>query len=387
MSDRSFRVGVGGMIQESHSFSPASSSLERFRSGLYLRGREVFDTLGSCRHEVAGALSELREAAVPLFFAFAASSGRPLDDATYTHLQDELLGAIREAGPLDGLLLVTHGAMVTEADDDGTGRLYAAIRELVGPDLPIVATIDCHANVTQRMVDLTDAMVFYHTQPHVDHVETGALGARILTGILHGGPRPAKAFRSLPMVLPGENGNTTGGAFEPVMREVVAAEKRPGVLSAGACAVQPWMDLAEYGCTVIVYADEQPLADREADRLAGIFWDARHDFIPVLTEHRRRDRAGGRARRRNVRLRRQRGRAGIGRHRRQHGAAAGPARRRLPAPGSPQHRRRRGGRCRGSRRDRRGGPPVDRRLARPDLLPAGADRRARRGARPRPLPA
>ena len=236
MSDRSFRVGVGGMIQESHSFSPASSSLERFRSGLYLRGREVFDTLGSCRHEVAGALSELRDAAVPLFFAFAASSGRPLDDATYTHLQDELLGAIREAGPLDGLLLVTHGAMVTEADDDGTGRLYAAIRELVGPDLPIVATIDCHANVTQRMVDLTDAMVFYHTQPHVDHVETGALGARILTGILHGGPRPAKAFRSLPMVLPGENGNTTGGAFEPVMREVVAAEERPGVLSAGAHA-------------------------------------------------------------------------------------------------------------------------------------------------------
>ena len=98
-SDRSFRVGVGGMIQESHSFSPASSSLERFRSGLYLRGREVFDTLGSCRHEVAGALSELRDAAVPLFFAFAASSGRPLDDPTYCHLQDELLGAIREAGP------------------------------------------------------------------------------------------------------------------------------------------------------------------------------------------------------------------------------------------------------------------------------------------------
>ncbi|CAI8014645.1 Microcystinase C (Fragment) [Geodia barretti] len=229
MSDRSFRVGVGGMIQESHSFSPASSSLERFRSGLYLRGREVFDTLGSCRHEVAGGLSELREAAVPLFFAFAASSGRPLDDPTYCHLQAELLGAIRDAGPLDGLLLVTHGAMVTEADDDGTGRLYAAIRELVGPDLPIVATIDCHANVTQRMVDLTDAMVFYHTQPHVDHVETGALGARILTGILHGGPRPAKAFRSLPMVLPGENGNTTGGAFEPVMREVGrrGAARRP----------------------------------------------------------------------------------------------------------------------------------------------------------------
>ncbi|MCY4373343.1 MAG: M81 family metallopeptidase, partial [Spirochaetaceae bacterium] len=283
MSDRRFRIGVGGMIQESHSFSPASSSLERFHSGLYLRGPEVFDTLGSCRHEVAGALRELREAAVPLFFAFAASSGRPLDDPTYGCLQDELLDAIRGAGPLDGLLLVTHGAMVTEADDDGTGRLYAAVRELVGPDLPIVATIDCHANVTRRMVDLTDAMVFYHTQPHVDHVETGALGARILTGILNGGPRPAKAFRSLPMVLPGENGNTTGGAFEPVMREVVAAEERPGVLSAGACAVQPWMDLAEYGCTVIVYADEQPLADREADRLAGIFWDARHTFIPDLT--------------------------------------------------------------------------------------------------------
>ena len=271
------------MIQESHSFSPASSSLERFHSGLYLRGREVFETLGSCKHEVAGALSELHETAVPLFFAFAASSGRPLDDPTYGHLQEQLVSAIREAGALDGLLLVTHGAMATAADDDGTGRLYAAVREVVGADLPIVATIDCHANVTQRMVDLTDAMVFYHTQPHIDHVETGALGARILLAILDGGPRPAKAFRSLPMVLPGENGNTTGGAFEPVMREVVSTEAKPGILSAGACAVQPWMDLADYGCTVIVYADRQPLADREADRLAAIFWDARHEFIPKLT--------------------------------------------------------------------------------------------------------
>ena len=250
-----------------------------------------------------------------------------------------------------------------------------------------MATIDCHANVTQHMVDLTDAMVFYHTQPHVDHVETGALGARILTGILHGGPRPAKAFRSLPMVLPGENGNTTGGAFEPVMREVVAAEKRPGVLSAGACAVQPWMDLAEYGCTVIVYAAEQPLADREADRLAETFWDARHDFIPALTgidDAIAQAAAPGDG---TFVFGDSADAPGLGRHRRQHGAAAGPARRRLPAPGSPQHRRRRGGRCRGSRRDRRGGPAVDRRLARPDLLPAGADRRAGRGARPRPLPA
>ncbi len=283
MSDRTFRIGVGGLIQESHSFSPASSSLERFHSGLYLRGREVFETLGSCRHEVAGALSELHEAAEPLFFAFAAASGRPLDDATYGHLQEQLVSAIRDACALDGLLLVTHGAMATEAADDGTGRLYAAIRALVGPDLPIVATIDCHANVTQRMVDLTDAMVFYHTQPHVDHVETGARGAQILMGLLNGRPRPAKAYRSLPMVLPGENGNTTGGAFEPVMREVVSTEEQPGILSAGACAVQPWMDLAEYGCSVIVYADQQPLADREADRLAGIFWDARHEFVPNLT--------------------------------------------------------------------------------------------------------
>lgn len=282
MSDRTYRIGVGGLIQESHSFSPASSSLERFHSGLYLQGLEVFDTLGRCNHEVAGALSELREAAEPLFFAFAASSGQPLDNPTYSHLQEQLLTKILDAGALDGLLLVTHGAMATEEDDDGTGRLYAKIREVVGPHLPIVATIDCHANVTQRMVDLTDAMVFYHTQPHVDHVDTGARAARILLAILDGMPRPAKAFRSLPMMLPGENGNTTEGAFEPVMREVISTEERPGFHSVGACSVQPWMDLAEYGCSVIVYADQQRMADREADRLAHIFWDARHGFIPDL---------------------------------------------------------------------------------------------------------
>ena len=106
------RIGIGGLIQESHSFSPASSSLDRFKACFYLKGSEVFEQLGSCRHEITGALDEIGDAtAVPLFFSTAGSSGRPLDGPTLSHLEQQLLDAIAASGGMDGLLLITHGVV------------------------------------------------------------------------------------------------------------------------------------------------------------------------------------------------------------------------------------------------------------------------------------
>ena len=280
------RIGIGGIIKESHSFSPASSSLDRFKACLYLKGAQVFERLGACNHEIAGGLDEIGDGTpVPLFFAATASNGRPLDDETLGHLQRQLLDAIDAGGAMDGLLLVMHGAMASEIDDDATGYVLESVRNTVGPDMPIVATIDLHANVTQRMVDVTNAMVFYHTQPHIDQGETGSRAMRLLKHIIRDGVRPAKAFRSLPMMVPGENGRTTVGPYHRVMQEVIALEARPEVCSAGACAAQPWLDLPDYGCSVIVYTDGDPeLAQREADRIARLFWEVRHEFTPALVE-------------------------------------------------------------------------------------------------------
>ena len=280
------RIGIGGITQESHSFSPAGSSLDRFKASLYLKGARVFDRLRGCNHEVAGALDEIGDAtAVPLFYAATASNGRPLDDETLGHLERQLLDAIDAAGAMDGLLLVMHGAMASEMDDDATGHVLQSVRDAVGRDMPIVATIDLHANVTRRMVDLTDAMVFYHTQPHIDQADTGSRAMRLLRRIIRDGARPAKAYRSLPLMVAGENGRTTEGPYHQVMQAVVALEARPDVCSAGACAAQPWLDLPDYGCSVIVYTDGDPkLAESEADRIAHLFWSVRHDFIPALVK-------------------------------------------------------------------------------------------------------
>ena len=278
------RIGIGGIVQESHSFSPASSSLDRFKALFYLKGEQVFEQQGGRNTEIGGALDEAGGVdTVPLFFAMASSSGRPLNDETLNDLQGQLVGAIESAGALDGLLLVMHGAMATQMDDDGTGHILQSVRNSVGPDMPIVATIDLHANVTQGMVDVTDAMVFYHTQPHIDQGDTGRRGMRLLRRMIKDGLRPAKAFRSLPMMVAGENGATTHGPYHQVMQAVLELETRPDVCAAAACAAQPWLDLTEYGCSVIVYTDGDPKrADSEADRIARLFWEVRDDFIPEL---------------------------------------------------------------------------------------------------------
>ena len=112
----------------------------------YLRGSEVFDQLGSCHHEVSGALDEIGDfTPVPLFYATTASNGRPLDGSTLLHLQQQLLDAIETAGNLDGLLLVTMGAMASEIDDDATGHILQeeCVSVLRCPEVKITAMQQC----------------------------------------------------------------------------------------------------------------------------------------------------------------------------------------------------------------------------------------------------
>src|SRR5439155_15868687 len=127
---------------------------------------------------------------------------------TFLWLRDELVGALRAALPVDGVLLALHGALVADGAPDVEGAVLAALREVVGAGVPIVATLDLHANVTRRMVEAADALVLYHTAPHIDVYETGIRGAAVLRRILVDGVPPSTAFQKLPLVVPAERANT-----------------------------------------------------------------------------------------------------------------------------------------------------------------------------------
>ena len=213
------RVAVGRLWQESNDLSTSPTTDADWRANGVLRGGEIEKLAGSRAAELGGAVDTLLEwrtgggAAVdlvPLAGAWCFPKGRLTADC-FEWLHGELLQPLRAAvgeGPLDGVLLCLHGALVAEGDDDAEGTLLAAVRELVGPETAVVATLDLHCHITDLMLRSADAFALYHTYPHIDMYETGVRGAEILAEILQHGAAPVTSVVRLPLVVPPERANT-----------------------------------------------------------------------------------------------------------------------------------------------------------------------------------
>ena len=280
------RIAIGCFTQESHSFSPVPGSWLHFGPQEVQRGLAMFE--GSCgaHTELSGALQVAQQQEVellPLLAARAASSAGPLLDEVFQTLRDELLAALLASQPVDGVLLILHGAMLAQSCPDASGALLEAVRAIIGPEVPLVASLDLHANVTRRMAAQANALVGYHTVPHVDMYETGQRAMRLVLNSVAGRVRPRTAWRRLPMILPAENGCTTQGPLAEVMTQAEAVSRQPGILDVSVFSVQPWLDVPEVGCSVVVVSDgDVQLARQAAERLADEFWQRRAAFEVTL---------------------------------------------------------------------------------------------------------
>ncbi len=280
------RIALGNIVQESNSFTPVPGSWLHFPPGHLLRGEDIIAQRQGTRTEIGGAIDVARAEGIellPLLSATTSASAGPMLADVFAALRDELLAGLRAAVPFDGVLLVLHGAMAAEGYEDATGEILSAACAVVGSDCPLVATLDLHANVTARMVAHADALVGYHTAPHIDLYETGERGMRLLAQIIRGTAHPAAALRRLPMIVPAENGRTTEGPYAVVMDRAIELMQRLDVLDISVFSVQPWLDVADVGCSVVVNTNADPaLANELADELADMLWDRRHDFAVTL---------------------------------------------------------------------------------------------------------
>jgi microcystin degradation protein MlrC len=293
------RVAIASYQQESNSLSPLPALRQSFEDGGLGASAEALDRVCDSG-EWAGALAALHAAgraeAVPVWAAHAVSGG-PLPAALHREIRDSLLEgleAAHRAAPLDGVLLILHGATLAHGCDDVAGDTLHAVRRRFGPGVPLVATLDMHANVTPAMVEAADVLVAYHTYPHVDLEDTGERGMRALLRIVEGAPRPRAALRRLPLIVPPENGGTgRDDALYPgeprpapladLMPRVHAWERTPGQ-EAAVFLVQPWLDVPDLGSSVLVYGDDLRAAAQMADDVAGAIWDRRRRFFefPML---------------------------------------------------------------------------------------------------------
>lgn len=203
------RIIVCGFQHETNTFAPAKADYAAFEHGGgwpgISRGAALFEALTSTSNIPAAGFIEAARVAgheiVPIVWAAASPSAHVTRDA-YERIAGEIVAGVGAALPADAIYLDLHGAMVAEHADDGEGELIARVRAVAGPDVPIVVSLDLHANVTRRMLAQADALVAFRTYPHVDMAETGVRALRLIEERVRLGRRFAVASRRIPCLIP-----------------------------------------------------------------------------------------------------------------------------------------------------------------------------------------
>ena len=284
------RIATGGIVHETSTLVDTRTTIEDFEfdRGI-VRGDAILDHFRGTNVCTGGFITGADTFGFELIGLLRASAfpGGLILRADYDALKSELLERLQAAddeNPVDGVLLDLHGAMVVEGIEDGDGDIVAAVRDLVGPDRPIVVTQDLHGNHTQLRVEAADAIVGFDTFPHVDMAERGEEAANIIDRTVRGLLKPTMAIHQLPMFWSTTQQVTAEPPMTEVIRRVHELESRPGIITVTIATGFPWADVPEVGSSVIVVADNDPaLARQAADELGAWVWENRQQwYAPPL---------------------------------------------------------------------------------------------------------
>ncbi|MFI5356521.1 MAG: M81 family metallopeptidase [Opitutales bacterium] len=281
------RIGIIQILQETNCFNPVATRPQDFENFGVGTGAGVLQDYGDVG-EIGGFMAGLRawpEAVEPVgILRLQAWSGGPVAPRTQAWFGALLQEHVRAAGPLDGILIALHGALMGVDDPDMDGWILAQLRALVGPELPIVASLDLHAYVTGTMIRNASALVAYLTFPHVDQRETGMRAAQVLARIF-AGARPVSSLVRVPMITGGELQNSFVPPMAAIFQQVVAAEARPEVLSAGILMTQAYLDVPKLGWSVLLVTDGHAgTGERLANDLAAQCWPVRQQMMTKFLE-------------------------------------------------------------------------------------------------------
>ena len=268
------RIAFGGFLHETNTFAPSKAPLDAFIQGggwpALARGEAIFAAVHNVNVGASGFVETARGLGwemVPTLWCAASPSAEVTANAFET-LLNELVEAITAALPLDGVYLDLHGAMVAEGFPDGEGETLRRVRAAIGPDVPLVASLDLHGNVTKLMVDSADGLVAYRTYPHVDMALTGSRATTYLARLIGTTKRDAKAFRQIPYLIPIAWQATAMEPCRTIYRELTALEDE-SVPTLSFLPGFPAADFADCGATVVAYGATQADADRAADAVTA----------------------------------------------------------------------------------------------------------------------
>lgn len=271
---------------ETNTFSSQPTTRADFERRGLLTGQAIDEVYRGTATEIGGFIQrgeELELQLVHVIYARAQPAGLVADEVAEL-VWTKLSEALDSHPDTAGVLLALHGALITETHDDGEGLILERLRRKVGPDMPIIATLDLHAHCSKTMVENASALIGYKTYPHVDYVERAVEATDLMANMIAGVSRPTMAMAKPPMIPMVPKQFTGQGAAREMIAKLVALETQgSGVISATLLMGFPWADVFDMGCAfLVVTEDDLGLAQRIADELSAEMWSRREEFMPDL---------------------------------------------------------------------------------------------------------
>lgn len=263
------RIAIAGISNENSNFSPIPNHLADFS---VLTDDAL---LTADRYPFLRALTAVTF--IPTLFAGSLPGG-PIAADTYHTLKGSMLSRLQAAGPVDGVYLDLHGAMYVEGLRDAEADLAGSIRQIVGPDVLIAASMDLHGNIAQQYVEQVDIITAYRTAPHRDTRETRQRACELLVEALQSGIRPQIALTPIPVLLAGEMTRTDMEPGATLWGLLPGVDQAPGVLHAALFVGFAWVDEERAHAAAVVTGTDGAVIRQQADQLAQAYWDARHAF-------------------------------------------------------------------------------------------------------------
>lgn len=277
------RIAVAQIVHETNSFNPIPCTLKDFENGGLYTKLELLERMKGVG-EIGGFLSvaeEERDVEILPIVRAASIPGGKITREVLAFFQETLLSGIQEAGHIDGVFLSLHGAAAADTVDDVEGYLLKLVRNKVGNEIPIVVSLDHHANVTKSMINSADVLLGYQKQPH-DPYETGVRAAQLLISQIRGKLTPTVFWEKIPMIAPTDRMLTAEQPMKTLYDLARKMEAQPGVIAVSYFLVQPWLDAAELGWSVVVITNnDMSLAGKLTSELASKMWELKREFWVV----------------------------------------------------------------------------------------------------------
>ena len=278
------RIALGGIVHETNTFALTPTGIDEFTARRFFAGDEMRRLIGT--NTVIGGALEVIDADPALepiltLDATAVPGGTVTRDA-FERIVGEIIRGI-EVGKPDAVVLDLHGALVVDGFPGGDGEVARRVRELVGPDVPIVAVLDLHGNIDEVLVRNTDVLLPYDTYPHVDSAERGAEAVRVAVGIAREELKPTSGVVKLAISPPGPNqfsGAEPTRSLQAIAREW---ETQAGVINVSILFAFPYSDVPHIGMAVIATTNDDPaLAERISADLGQEIIRRHEEFWPEM---------------------------------------------------------------------------------------------------------